>query len=153
MLGLPSYGYISSSTAARLRSRAKNSKAKSKSQPSSSVKVVNEDGSSDGQVQFRELLRQGALIRQTSTISDTQNVTSFVGGAGFERHWDSCSETPFLRSSVSRQVIAYDDLESLGLKVLFAREVGMLGVNLFDVHGDTDNWDLTNLIRDVLVLV
>ena len=154
VLGLPSYGYISSSTASRLRTRAKSRKVKAKFQPSgTSVKVVNEDGGSDGQVQFRELLRQGALIRSTPTLLGTSNISSFIGGGGFERRWDSCSETPFLRSNASRQVITYDDLESLRLKVAFAKEVGMLGVNLFDIHGDTDNWDLTNCIREALGLI
>ena len=148
VLGLPSYGYISSSTARRLRTRAKTKQKKVKSPSSTSLRIISEDGGSQGQVQFRELIRQGALKPM-----NRQNVTTFVGSGGFERLWDPCSETPFLRSSRSRQVIAYDDLESLSLKAAFAREVGILGVNLFDVHGDTDGWNLTDCIREALRLI
>jgi chitinase len=72
---------------------------------------------------------------------------SYSGSGGFTREWDSCSKTPFLRSP-DRQVVAYDDPESLGMKAAFSVSVGMMGVNLFDVTGDTDNWSLADgLIR------
>jgi chitinase len=150
VLGLPSYGYISASTASRLRTRAK---VKQKTKPHS-LKIINEEGGSVGQVQFNDLVRQGALIRTSEASKhNTSSVLSFIAGSGFERRWDSCSETPFLRSTATRQVITYDDLESLQLKTVFAREVGMLGVNLFDVHGDTVTWDLTDCIRKGLELI
>jgi len=139
VLGLPSYGYISKSTAQRLRTRSKSKKA---------VKVVNDDGGTEGQVQFRGLVKQGALVRTVSISPDGITTISFRGGGGFERRWDSCSATPFLRSNSSKQIITYDDLESLGMKAEFAWKVGMLGVNIFDVHGDTDYWDLTSCIRN-----
>ncbi|CAA7259874.1 unnamed protein product [Cyclocybe aegerita] len=137
VLGLPSYGYISSSTTQRLRTRA----------DSNAVKVINDDGDSEGQIQFRELVAQGALVRSIS--GDT---VSFTAGGGFERRWDSCSDTPFLRSTASRQVITYDDLESLSMKAAFAKRVGMLGINFFDIHGDTDQWDLITTIRKSMAL-
>ncbi|KAJ3515446.1 hypothetical protein NLJ89_g1753 [Agrocybe chaxingu] len=100
VLGLPSYGYISSSTAQRLRTRA----------DSNAVKVINDDGDSEGQIQFKELVAQGALV------------------------------------------ITYDDLESLNMKAAFAKRVGMLGINFFDIHGDTDQWDLMATIRKSMSL-
>lgn len=101
---------------------------------------------SDKQVQFRELVEQGALV-----ISRIQGGTiQYVGGGGFERRWDSCSETPFLRSTTSGQIITYDDPESLGLKARFAKDVGMLGINVFDIHGDTDDYHLIDAIRDAM---
>jgi len=154
VLGLPSYGYMSTSTASRLRTRAKGKQKKVKSHSPGTLKVENEEGASNGQVQFNDLVRQGALIRSVTSETNSHNTTtSFIAGGGFERRWDSCSETPFLRSAAARQVITYDDLESLELKTVFAREVGMLGVNIFDVHGDTENWDLTDYIRRGLGLV
>lgn len=150
VLGLPSYGYISTSTASRLRTRSKVKQKKVKSHSAGLRKIISEEGGTVGQVQFKDLVHQGALSR--SEMNSNTTVT-FLAGGGFERRWDPCSETPFLRSTSTRQVIAYDDLESLGLKVDFAREVGLLGVNLFDVHGDTDNWDLTDCIRRGLDLI
>lgn len=148
VLGLPSYGYISTSHAERLRTRS-DFNSNLQARQSDSVKVVDEDGGSDSQVQFRQLVKQGALVR-----SQLENGTpTFSPSGGFERRWDTCSATPFLRSVSSGQIISYDDPESLSMKAAFARQAGMLGVNLFDIHGDTEEWDLTDPIRKSLGLV
>ncbi|KAF8812560.1 glycoside hydrolase family 18 protein [Phlegmacium glaucopus] len=146
VLGVPSYGYISTSHAERLRTRSPFSSF-SQTRRSESVKVVDEDGGSDSQVQFRQLVGQGALVR---SLPQGGGPPIFSSSGGFERRWDSCSDTPFLRSTSSGQIITYDDPESLGMKATFAREVGMLGVNLFDIHGDTEQWDLIDSIRKSL---
>ncbi|KAJ7904643.1 glycoside hydrolase [Mycena olivaceomarginata] len=125
VLGVPSYGYLSESKATRLRTRE-------------TGVVLNSDG---GQIQFRELVRQGALVR----LPDG----SFNGTGGFTRDFDECSSTPYLWSG--HQVVTYDDPESLGLKAAFAKKMGMCGVNMFDVHGDTDGWDLVDAIRRSLL--
>ena len=147
VLGLPSYGYISTSHAERLRTRSAFD-SNWQARQSDSVKVVDEDGGSDSQVQFRQLVKQGALVRSPHGNGSP----TFSPSGGFERQWDTCSATPFLRSISSGQVITYDDPESLSMKADFARQVGMLGVNLFDIHGDTDDWDLTVSIRKSLGL-
>jgi chitinase len=50
-------------------------------------------------------------------------------------------------------VVTYDDPESLGLKAAFARRAGILGLNMFDAHGDTTQWDLIDAIRGGLGLI
>ena len=132
--------------------------------------VRNDDGGTeDGQVQFRSLIKQRALqyipgipaFGPNSTSSDpatsaaltriayagNQITNVYTALGGFQRRWDSCSSTPYLTSSAAKQVISYDDPQSLEMKAVFVREAGMLGVNMFDVHGDTDQWDLTDAIR------
>jgi chitinase len=76
-----------------------------------------------------------------------QIVNVFTALQGFERKWDVCSSTPYLRSAAAKQVITYDDPQSLEMKAVFARYTGLLGVNMFDIHGDTDGWDLTDAVR------
>lgn len=71
-----------------------------------------------------------------------------VPSSGFQRSWDKCSATPFLHSDT--QTIPYDDPESLAMKGAFAKKTGMLGVNMFDVHGETDQWDLITATRNAL---
>ncbi|KAF9484028.1 glycoside hydrolase family 18 protein [Pholiota conissans] len=145
VLGLPSYGYINPSTATHLRARTESPERSRKDDLNDDfVTVVSADGGSDHQVQFRELVEQGALVRSTNS---SDSIPRFVGNGGFERIWDSCSDTPYLRSIFSKQVITYDDTESLAMKVAFANEVGMLGINLFDIHGDSEQWDLTISVR------
>ena len=80
-------------------------------------------------------------------------VASFEGAGGFTRHWDLCSSTPFLRSEFAEQIITFDDPHSLGLKAAWAKEAGILGVNMFDAHGDTDDWDLVDSLRKGLGII
>ena len=138
-LGVPSYGYISRSSAAHLRQRDLNVTPPY-------VQAVTEEGRDSGSVQFRGLVDQGVLRR------DPLEPGGYLGGGGFTREWDPCSSTPFLRSDFIDQVIAYDDVQSLGLKSALAKEQKLIGVNMFDLHGDTDQWDLVDSVRRSLGL-
>ena len=143
VLGVPSYGYVSRSNATGLRTRdvplAPNPADKG-------VQVTSDDGSAEtGQVQFRSLVAQGCLCEPPDAPG------AFQGCGGCTRHWDSCSSTPFLLTSVG-QVVAYDDTQSLELKASYARQRGLLGVNMFDVHGDTDQFVLVDALRKGLGL-
>jgi chitinase len=135
VLGVPSYGYLSRSNATRLHQRDETA-------PPYHVHVVTDEGADSGQVEFRELVRQGVLCKDPPASPGP-----YVGCGGFTREWDACSSTPFLRSESEAQVITYDDEESLNLKATYARERGLLGVNIFDLHGDTDQWELVDSLR------
>ncbi|KAI9466875.1 glycoside hydrolase family 18 protein [Lactarius psammicola] len=139
VLGVPSYGYISQSSATGLRQRSENA-------PPLNVHAVTDEGADSGQVQFRELVRQNVLCE------DPAGPGVYVGCGGFTRGWDACSSTPFVRSDKGKQIVTYDDPQSLGLKSAFAKQHGLLGVNLFDVHGDTDRWELVDSLRQGLGL-
>ncbi|KAL6309630.1 glycoside hydrolase [Sparassis latifolia] len=133
---------------------------------SPAIQATNEDGgTNNGQIQFRDLVSQGVLqyapedANNTATGAPTSMLVNgreidslYDGWSGFSRYWDNCSSTPFLRSPHADQVVTYDDPLSLGLKAAFAAQSGMLGVNMFDVHGDTDQWDLTDALRKGLGL-
>ncbi|WVQ74233.1 hypothetical protein IAR50_003829 [Cryptococcus sp. DSM 104548] len=158
-LGVPAYGYLQDSTASSLIQRRsvdttrslphrrhamslKNSHRKR----ANDVTVSNEDGgTSDGQVMWYSLLSQGAL-----TLEDG----SYVGDGGFTRYWDSCSSTPWLKSTSSGQIITYDDPESMNLKGQFAAQAGLRGCNVFSIDGDYtgSSWPLTDSIRSGLGL-
>lgn len=110
---------------------------------------------SSGQVQFSYLLQQGALVRSKTpspASSSPQNSTNgpssyFLGSGSYTRYWDACSSTPFLVSQSQHKVIPYDDPASLQLKAEYAMSRGIGGVNMFDIHGDTLQWDLTDALR------
>ncbi len=102
--------------------------------------ALTDEGANEGQVQFRELVRQGVLCRDSTSLG------GYVGCGGFTREWDACSSTPFLRSEATGQVITYDDVQSLELKSAYAKQSGLLGMNIFDVHGDTNEWELLTSI-------
>jgi chitinase len=121
VLGIPAYGYA-------FRSRTSDSPAL----------VKTDDGGNHGSVTFRSLIHQNALTKMEDG--------SFQGSGGFVRQWDECSSTPFLYSSDDGQVISYDDPDSVKKKAQFARTMGMGGVNLFELSGDTDEWTLLKAI-------
>jgi len=209
VLGVPAYAYISRSTASSLRQK--------RALGGPNVRVVNDAGGTEtGQVQFRDLIKQGVLTRinrppqSSSSVTDGESLDHspepetdvdndeacagvedyeddekqltlslspagelmvaadapspvptthtftaalFDGAGGFTRHWDACSSTPFLRSEFAEQIITFDDPQSLGLKAAWAKEAGILGVNIFDVHGDTDDWDLVDSLRKGLGII
>jgi len=134
VLGVPSYGYISTSPATHLRQRDQNA-----SPPY--VHALTDGGANEGQVQFRELVRQGVLRR------DPNSLGGYVGSGGFSREWDACSSSPFLRSEATDQIITYDDAQSLELKSAYAKQSGLLGINIFDIHGDTNEGELLASIQ------
>jgi len=185
VLGVPSYGYISRSRATRLKTRAISWHSRNRARlrrsllgftdavvsnvaaaASPAIEATNEDGgTSNGQIQFRDLVSQGILQYTPEEANYTQSKAPtrmtvnghtfnslYDGWSGFTRNWDNCSSTPFLRSPTADQVVTYDDPLSLGLKSAFASQSGMLGVNMFDVTGDTDQWDLTDALRNGLGL-
>lgn len=102
----------------------------------------------DGSLHNGEDSNPSSQVGVTSVAFAGQQIINVYNGQnGFVRQWDACSSTPYLRSSAARQVITYDDPQSLEMKAVFVRAAGLLGVNMFDVHGDTDKWDLTDGIR------
>lgn len=129
------------------------------------VVATNGDGGSDnGQIQFRDLLGQAILKYSSSSSSSSSSSDTlssngysipnhFRGTNAFTRYWDSCSNTPFLRSEKAGQVISYDDPQSLELKGMLVKQFGLGGVNMFDVSGETDHWDLVDAVRRGLGLV
>ncbi|MBW0461002.1 hypothetical protein O181_000717 [Austropuccinia psidii MF-1] len=69
------------------------------------------------------------------------------GKGGFIRHYDNCSETPFLFNPTTKVLISYDDAESLAKKANYARSKGLAGINVFDATGDTQNHTLFRAIK------
>lgn len=82
-----SYGYLSKSSVTSLKNRRRsNLPQRPKAQRRGTVTIYNDNGgTSDGQVQFWNLISQGALAKDDSG--------AYVGAGGFERRWDKCSST------------------------------------------------------------
>ncbi|OCF77373.1 hypothetical protein I204_01361 [Kwoniella mangroviensis CBS 8886] len=154
-LGVPAYGYLQKSTSSSLKQRRRSSFPSPPHKNSNSTRIQNRasdvtiyndwGGSSDGQIMFDSLIDQGALVLQDG---------EYVGSGGFTRHWDSCSSTPWLKSSSSGQIITYDDTQSMNLKGQFAAQVGLRGCNVFSIDGDWtgSSWPLTDAVRSGLGL-
>ena len=165
-LGVPAYGYLQKSWASQLRQRdyippsadqVANMTSTLDKRQSGLVTVRNGGGGdNNGQIGFADLVKQGALAKDSSG--------AFIGAGGFYREWDACSSTvslqyhkaildsdcqPWIRSAYTGQVVTYDDPYSLSLKAQFARQSGLRGCNMFSMDGDWtgSSWPLVDALR------
>ncbi|KAF8663412.1 hypothetical protein AX16_000984 [Volvariella volvacea WC 439] len=129
LVGLAAYGTRFRSSANTLSNRAK------------VVRSIFDILDDDEEVPFRFLVSSGVLTIDNDTTAE------FVESGGFTREWDHCSQTPYIYSTSEREVVAYDDPQSLTLKTMLARETGMGGFAFWAASGDTPRGDLVRAAR------
>ncbi|GAA5956788.1 hypothetical protein JCM3765_005737 [Sporobolomyces pararoseus] len=110
------------------------------------VKVGNGDlsGMSGNQINFDDLINYGVIVKKG---------VNFVGANGYTRKWDDCSSTPFLYNQNRNVVVTYDDPQSLGLKGDMAYQKSIAGLAMWDMSGDTSDFQLTQSWRSAMGLV
>lgn len=62
---------------------------------------------------------------------------------GFVRHWDENAKAPYLFNSETRQLVSYDDEESVAIKCAYVKEKGMAGVMFWQYASDPKGYLLT----------
>ncbi len=77
-------------------------------------------------------------------------IEPLVGSARWQRRWDPLGQVPWLVDPGSRQVISYDDPESIRAKVAFAREEGLAGIMVWELSGDTARFTLLRALGAAL---
>ncbi|GAA5950408.1 hypothetical protein JCM21900_003725 [Sporobolomyces salmonicolor] len=112
---------------------------------SGGVKVGNGDVSSftGNQIDFNQLISYGVIVK---------NGVNFVGANGYTRKWDDCSSTPYLYDTSRKVVVTYDDPYSLGLKGQLAYNQSIAGLAMWDMSGDTADFQLTQSWRSSMGL-
>ncbi|GAA6029711.1 hypothetical protein JCM8097_001014 [Rhodosporidiobolus ruineniae] len=101
-------------------------------------------GLEGNQIQFVDLINYGVIVKDDDL--------DWVGTNGYTRAWDSCSSTPYLYDTSRKVVITYDDPESLGLKGQLANQKGIAGLAMWDISGDTKDFQLTQSWRSAMGL-
>ncbi|THG95934.1 hypothetical protein EW145_g7877 [Phellinidium pouzarii] len=119
------------------------------------ITLKSSDGTTNsGQIQFNAIVAQGALVSaQVSVLGNNggaATTSALIGFGGFTRFWDACSSTPFLTSPYTKQVVTYDDPQSMSAKGAYAKQAKILGTAMWDLSGDTTQWALTNALRRAL---
>ncbi|BGO98421.1 Chitinase [Rhodotorula toruloides] len=102
-------------------------------------------GLSGNQIQFADMINYGVVVKDTTTLE-------WVGANGYTRAWDTCSSTPYLYDTSRKVVITYDDPHSLGLKGQLAAQQGIGGMAMWDISGDTLDFQLTQSWRSSMGL-
>ncbi|RKP39621.1 glycoside hydrolase superfamily [Dimargaris cristalligena] len=85
--------------------------------------------------QWRNLRSQGALVSPNQA------------GAGWVRHWDQQTQTPWLFRAADNTFVSYDDPQSLNIKTNYVRKQNLGGVMLWDLHHD--NGELLDVLQQV----
>ncbi|GAA5895066.1 hypothetical protein JCM6882_008275 [Rhodosporidiobolus microsporus] len=96
-------------------------------------------GLEGNQIQFVDLINYGVIIKNSAG--------DWVGTNGYTRAWDDCSSTPYLYDTSRKVVITYDDPESLALKGELAAKDSIGGILMWDLSGDTKDFQLTQSYR------
>ncbi|KAF9433985.1 hypothetical protein BGZ76_008726 [Entomortierella beljakovae] len=68
--------------------------------------------------------------------------------AGWTRHWDEQTQTPWLFRASDKTFISYDDIQSLTVKVNYVKQLSLRGVMLWDMSYDY-NSELINVLNQV----
>ncbi|KAG0047044.1 hypothetical protein BGZ83_007838 [Gryganskiella cystojenkinii] len=69
-------------------------------------------------------------------------------GSGWTRYWDDQTQTPWLFNPSSNTFISYDDVQSLTIKVNYAKQAGVKGVMLWDMSYDY-NAELITVLQNI----
>jgi chitinase len=173
MLGLPSYGYVSDSTATTLiHKRSRQMEAMHARQIAAEARSKMHDGNlrpqfidAENESEKRDLEKRQSTAGDISSFKNSQiqfnQLVSYkvlslsttgvwYGKNGYTRKWDDCSSTPYAYNQDRSTVVTYDDPTSLKIKAQFAREQGLAGTGMWDISGDTADWVLVKATRSGL---
>ncbi|KAF9944867.1 hypothetical protein BGZ72_001884, partial [Mortierella alpina] len=99
-------------------------------------KYCNEDTSYRGIWKWKEL-RTNVLVNNSTTPL-----------AGWTRHWDIDTQTPWLFHTLNKTFISYDDVDSLSIKIKHVKAKGLRGVMFREISYDYNN-ELTTVLNQV----
>lgn len=75
-------------------------------------------------------------------------VQNYIGKNGYTRYYDSAARVPYLFNG--NHFISYDDKESIGEKLAFARRLGLGGAMFWELSGDKEK-ELQNFIYNTVM--
>ncbi len=77
-------------------------------------------------------------------------IKNMVNQNGWIRYWDDVSKVPWLYNSTRKEMLTYDDAESLTLKTTFAMSKNLGGMMIWEIDADYEN-ELTNAVYAAMV--
>jgi chitinase len=72
-----------------------------------------------------------------SNVNYSKLVESYTEKDGYEYHWDSDAQAPFLYNKQLRTFVTFDDKKSVSLKTKYALEKQLGGIMFWKLNGDT----------------
>ncbi|KAG0309930.1 hypothetical protein BGZ98_000018 [Dissophora globulifera] len=96
----------------------------------------NEGAVYSGMWKWKEI--RGAILTSSPTTP----------AAGWTRYWDDATQTPWLFRASDKTFISYDDVQSMTIKVNYAKQKGVKGVMLWDMSYDY-NGELITVLQNI----
>ena len=83
-------------------------------------------------------------------VWDYRNIAQALGDStsGWKRYWDASALAPYMFKSRTRDLVTYDDAESVKAKGAYARTKGLAGLFSWEIDGD--NGDILNAMQEGL---
>ncbi|KAI5475913.1 glycoside hydrolase family 18 protein, partial [Pseudohyphozyma bogoriensis] len=142
LLGVPSYGHSFTTTSSKLILKEVSGSKTLLYQEKTSVTPMGDDldvasmaGTDECGVSIQANQYSGVWSYRNLIAGGVLSANGKEGKGGYVRYYDECTATPFLFSPSKRDLIAYEDLESLTAKVAFANTKGLAGIFVFDFTG------------------
>ncbi|KAI8457126.1 glycoside hydrolase [Phakopsora pachyrhizi] len=156
ILGIPSYGYTYTLKSNKLTETKFSGDSKKTSHlfqsttgvPPKAGETANVGGDKYACENFNPPGGPWLYKELSGTKKLTRNAKKGLGG--FERHYNSCTQTPFIFNPETRSLISYNDPTSFRAKAKFVLRHGLAGVEVFNATGDTDDNILLRSVWKVL---
>jgi len=72
-----------------------------------------------------------------------------LGAPGWERHWDTQAQAPWLWNAAEHSMISYDDPQSLAIKAEYVKRLGLGGIMYWEQRDDDDE-QLLDVLHEAL---
>lgn len=79
----------------------------------------------------------GRVAKFKANINYSKLVQSYTPKEGFEYHWDSLAQAPFLYNKQLKTFVTFDDKKSVALKTQYAMNKNLGGIMFWKLNGDT----------------
>ena len=81
-------------------------------------------------------------------VLDYRDIAAKIGTTGWTYHWDATAQAPYIFNSTSKDLVSYDNADSVKAKGAYVRTKGLAGLFSWEIDGD--NGDLLNAMHEGL---
>lgn len=75
------------------------------------------------------------------------NILPLLSDSSYIRYFDNLTKTPWLFNQERRIVVSYEDEESLAAKSAYVQQMGLGGVNLWELNYDSESTLISAVYR------
>ena len=81
-------------------------------------------------------------------VLDYRDIAGKIGTTGWTYHWDTTAQAPYIFNTTSKDLVTYDNADSVKAKGAYVRTKGLAGLFSWEIDGD--NGDILNAMHEGL---